>query len=107
MKIIDFGLSYQWKHAMREDLIAEKKNKLIGTSYYIAPEVLRLDYDERCDIWSAGVILYILVTAAPPFDGDNDKEIMDNVKKMEFTFDSNSSITQSPKPGTSRARSKI
>lgn len=69
MKIIDFGLSYQWKNAMHEELVAEKKNKLIGTSYYIAPEVLKLDYDERCDIWSAGVMLYILVTAAPPFDG--------------------------------------
>jgi len=61
---------------MREELKIEKKNKLIGTSYYIAPEVLKLDYDARCDIWSAGVILYILVTAAPPFDGQNDKEIM-------------------------------
>ena len=58
---------------MREELQIEKKNKLIGTSYYIAPEVLKLDYDARCDIWSAGVILYILVTAAPPFDGQNDK----------------------------------
>ena len=88
LKIIDFGLSYEWKNNMREELAAEKKNKLIGTSYYIAPEVLKLDYDERCDIWSAGVMLYILVTAAPPFDGENDKEIMENVKKMEFTFDS-------------------
>lgn len=70
-------------------MIEQKKNKLIGTSYYIAPEVLQLDYDERCDIWSAGVILYILVTAAPPFDGQNDREIMENVKKMKFTFDSN------------------
>jgi len=35
--------------------------------------VLKLEYDERCDIWSAGVILYILATAAPPFDGANDK----------------------------------
>lgn len=88
LKIIDFGLSYQWKDTMRTELIAEKKNKLIGTSYYIAPEVLQLDYDERCDIWSAGVMLYILVTAAPPFDGENDRQIMDNVKKMKFTFDS-------------------
>lgn len=87
LKIIDFGLSYEWKDNMRNQLIEQKKNKLIGTSYYIAPEVLQLDYDERCDIWSAGVILYILVTAAPPFDGQNDREIMENVKKMKFTFD--------------------
>ena len=45
MKIIDFGLSYKWKNTMRDELKAEKKNKLIGTSYYIAPEVLALDYD--------------------------------------------------------------
>ena len=73
---------------MKEELRQIKKNKLIGTSYYIAPEVLQLDYDERCDIWSAGVILYILVTAAPPFDGNDDKEIMENVKKQQYTFDS-------------------
>jgi calcium-dependent protein kinase len=73
---------------MRNELIASKKNKLIGTSYYIAPEILQLDYDEKCDIWSAGVILYILVTAAPPFDGENDRQIMENVKKMQYSLDS-------------------
>lgn len=76
-------------------MIKQKKNKLIGTSYYIAPEVffiftqvLDLDYDERCDIWSAGVLLYILATAAPPFDGEDDKKIMENVRKMEFSLSS-------------------
>jgi calcium-dependent protein kinase len=69
MKLIDFGLAYQWKHSMREELAITKNNKLVGTSYYVAPEVIQLDYDERCDIWSAGVILYILTTATPPFDG--------------------------------------
>lgn len=88
LKLIDFGLSYAWNNDMKKELALEKRNKLIGTSYYIAPEVLQLDYDERCDIWSAGVILYILVTAAPPFDGQDDKEIMENVKKMQYTFDS-------------------
>ena len=84
IKLIDFGLSYQWEKNMNEEMIKQKKNKLIGTSYYIAPEVLfywwfqvlELDYDERCDIWSAGVLLYILATAAPPFDGEDDKKIM-------------------------------
>jgi calcium-dependent protein kinase len=61
---------------------------MMGTSYYIAPEVLKMDYDQRCDIWSAGVILYILVTGAPPFDGTNDRGIMDSVRKMRYTFDS-------------------
>jgi calcium-dependent protein kinase len=42
-------------------------------SYYIAPEIIKGSYDQRCDIWSAGVILYILVTAIPPFDGETEK----------------------------------
>ena len=74
---------------MREELIKHKKNRLMGTSYYIAPEILDLNYDERCDIWSVGVLLYILATAAPSFDGQNDKEIMENAKKMEFSLTSN------------------
>ena len=67
---------------------------MIGTSYYIAPEVLQLDYDERCDIWSAGVMLYILITAAPPFDGETDRQIMENIKNMKYSFNSISSFIQ-------------
>lgn len=42
-------------------------------AYYIAPEVIKGNYDEKCDIWSAGVILYTLVTAMFPFDGEDNK----------------------------------
>lgn len=54
---------------MKAELKAKGDKKLVGTSYYIAPEILKGDYNEKCDIWSLGVILYILVTAVPPFDG--------------------------------------
>jgi calcium-dependent protein kinase len=72
LKIIDFGLSFQYDKDMKEELKQKNKNKLIGTSYYIAPEVIELNCDQRCDIWSAGVMLYILSTATPPFDGTDD-----------------------------------
>ena len=64
------------------------QRKLVGSSYYIAPEVLKKHYDEKCDIWSCGVIMYILLSGRPPFGGDSDKEIMDKVAKGEYDLES-------------------
>ena len=63
----------------RRDKDAKKMRQTMGTPYYIAPEVLLGDYDEKCDIWSIGVIMYMLLYGKPPFTGDNEVEIIQNV----------------------------
>lgn len=79
IKIIDFGASNFFKKNMSLKL-------KIGTPYYIAPEVLNKNYSYKCDIWSCGVIMYILLCGSPPFDGNTDQEIMDKVKIGQFDF---------------------
>ena len=49
--------------------------------------IFNFSYDEKCDIWSAGVILFILLCGYPPFDGDDDEAIMNSVKKGKYSFD--------------------
>jgi len=85
--VIDFGLS-----TMFTEMKAGKEQKIsmntkAGTPYYISPEVLEGNYDESCDVWSLGVILYILLSGVPPFYGNTDPEILEMVKKGKFTFD--------------------
>lgn len=62
-------------------------HKKLGTPFYIAPEVLNEDYDEKCDIWSCGVILYILLCGYPPFWGKNEEEIISKIVQGKVIFD--------------------
>lgn len=82
IKIIDFGLS---RHDTQNHGIMKTK---VGTPYYVAPEVLRREYTHSCDIWSIGVITYILLCGYPPFYGDSDNEIFDSVKVGQYDFPS-------------------
>ena len=58
-----------------------------GTFVYMSPEVLRFDYNETCDFWSLGVILYIMLSGYLPFEGDTADEIMRQAKSLEYDFD--------------------
>jgi len=83
LKVIDFGLS----KILSKNSKLQKMKTRAGTSYYISPEVLAGNYDQSCDMWSAGCILYILLCGYPPFYGDNNKEILTMVQKGKFDFD--------------------
>ena len=65
-----------------------KQNKIIRSLFYVAPEVFKNNYNEKCDIWSCGVIMYTLLSNNKPFDGKNEDEIISKIEKGEFDLKS-------------------
>jgi len=88
LKVIDFGLSQVFGEVTAKDGQKQQVQMTTraGTPYYISPEVLTGKYDESCDVWSVGVILYILLCGYPPFYGNNDPQILEAVKKGVYDF---------------------
>jgi len=80
--MIDFGLSTSYLEEI-QDKEGSKKQKLsklktcAGTSLYMAPEVIKKKYSYSCDLWSLGVILYVMLGGYPPFYGENDIEVFE------------------------------
>jgi calcium-dependent protein kinase len=72
IKICDFGTSLTYNRG-------EIQDKIVGSIYYIAPEVLEKKYNSKCDLWSCGVIMYILLTGVPPFAGNDNRTIIDKI----------------------------
>ncbi|GAA0185541.1 non-receptor serine/threonine protein kinase [Lithospermum erythrorhizon] len=81
LKATDFGLSV---------FIEEGKiyKDLVGSAYYVAPEVLHRKYGKEIDLWSAGIILYILLCGFPPFWAETEKGIFDEILKGHLDLDS-------------------
>ncbi|KAF7085332.1 hypothetical protein CFC21_088773 [Triticum aestivum] len=81
LKAIDFGLSVFFKPG-------QVFTDVVGSPYYVAPEVLRKRYGPEADVWTAGVILYILLSGVPPFWAETQQGIFDAVLKGVIDFDS-------------------
>ena len=68
VKLVNFGLATRIGNKV---LLYER----VGTPYYMSPEMLKGKYNEKCDIWSCGIIIHILLMGKPPFDGPTEKDI--------------------------------
>lgn len=82
IRVVDFG---------EAALISPEEvlDSVAGSVYYIAPEVLKGCYGPECDIWSLGVVLYILLCGEPPFNGSTEKEVFDRIRWGELKMDEN------------------
>ena len=81
IKVIDFGTAKVFDRS-------KKERKLIGSCYYIAPEVIKKNYNEKCDLWSTGIILYILLCGQAPFQGNTDQETFEKIVNSPLQFKS-------------------
>ncbi|KAJ1386501.1 Serine/threonine-protein kinase, active site [Sesbania bispinosa] len=92
LKTTDFGLSVFYKPG-------ETFSDVVGSPYYVAPEVLRKHYGPELDVWSAGVILYILLSGVPPFWAETEQGIFRQILlgRLDFQSEPWPSISDSAK----------
>jgi len=84
LKLIDFGLATNLEKGKR------RLFDRVGTMQYVSPEVLEGNYNEKCDIWACGVMLFALILGYFPFDPDlecDDDHIQERILKFEYSFD--------------------
>ena len=82
IKILDFGSAKMKKKGKHN----EKLSGVTGTVYYCSPEVSKDKYDFECDEWACGAMMYILLSGYPPFTGDNEEQIFQNILKEQLKF---------------------
>jgi len=76
IKLIDFGFSMMCSDG-------EQMDSVLGTCYYVAPEVIDGPYDTRCDLWSLGIVTYMLLCGVPPYWGRSNSEILQQVRHKD------------------------
>ncbi|XP_071988098.1 serine/threonine-protein kinase 33 isoform X1 [Engystomops pustulosus] len=90
IKVTDFGLAVQKGGVGSENML----QSTCGTPIYMAPEVINAhDYSQQCDIWSIGVIMYMLLSGDPPFMGSSEEKLFEHIKRGQLKF--SSSVWQS------------
>ena len=85
LKLIDFGLSN--KFCSKKGKV-ERMETIVGTPYYVAPEVLKGAYGPLCDMWSIGVIMFILLSGKYPFVGNTENEIFKKILTSDVNMSS-------------------
>jgi len=84
LKIADFGLAHHSKNTLPTDV---RMNTWCGTPHYVAPEIiLQKEYDCRCDLWSLGVILFIMLAGYQPFDADSLSDLYKLILSAKYNF---------------------
>ena len=88
MKLIDFGISRSY---FRLDAVTGREmlrmQSVAGTTPYMAPEVFQRNYSNSCDTWSLGVILFIMLSGYPPFEGYEEEDIIKKITEIDYDFD--------------------
>lgn len=82
VKVIDFGLADYF-------ISDQKMEGMVGTPYYFAPEMVMKQYNEKCDLWSIGVITFNMLVGYQPFDVDDNEgidKLFEKIRKVEVRF---------------------
>jgi len=89
LKLIDFGLAKSFEKEKR------RMYDRVGTMQYVSPEVLEGNYNEKCDIWACGIMLFALILGYFPFDPDlecDNEKIQERILNYEYSFENNCNL---------------